>query len=117
MDEASLLREKILMDSAYQLIGQKVLLSINSRTQELRVMIEVLGIPKIGLSFTDIESKEGLIYEFPESAFDVDFLTIKKRAEDIIKAVSYNLEDNYHIVLEGKNLGLHFFIQKDYIHS
>lgn len=116
-DEGSVLREKILMDSAYQLVGDIFFLRANRKTEDLTVMIEVLGIPKIGLSFKDYEACTGLVYEFPESAFDVDFLTIKKRAEEIMRGVSYNLDDNYHIVLEGKNLALHFFIQKDYIDS
>ena len=116
-DEGSVLREKILMDSAYQLVGDIFFLRANRKTEDLTVMIEVLGIPKIGLSFKDYEACTGLVYEFPESAFDVDFLTIKKRAEEIMRGVSYNLDDNYHIVLEGKNLALHFFIQKDYIES
>lgn len=116
-DEASALREQILMDSAYQLVGDKVIVNINRKTQDAHVMIEVLGIPKIGLAFTDLEASTSLVYDFEESAFDVDFLTIKKRAEEIFRAVSYNLEDNYHIVFKAHNLALHFFIQKDYIES
>ena len=116
-DLSSELKQKILIDSAYQLVGDKTILKVSDKNSDTQVMIEVLGIPKLGLDFIDLEAAECLEYEFPECAFDVDFLTVKERAAELMRAVSYNLEDEYHIVLSGRNLALHFFIQKDYIQS
>lgn len=116
-DANEALRQRILSDSTYQMIGQKMILSLDVKTEVGNTLIEVLGIPRQDLAFLDMEPTSVLVYELEESPFDVDFLTVKKRAMEIMKGISYNLEDNFHIVAEGEKLGLHFFLQKDYIQS
>ena len=116
-DVSEKLKEKILTDSTYQLVGNKVVLAINAETQETHILVEVLGIPKEGFQILDFEPRECLLYEHPETIFDVDFLTLKDRGRDLIKGIPHHLEDSYHIVFEGEKIALHFFIQKDYIDS
>lgn len=116
-DAYEALRQRILSDSTYQLVGQKMILSLDVKTEVGNTLIEVLGIPRQDLVFLDMEPTSILVCELEESPFDVDFLTVKKRAMEIMRGISYNLEDNFHIVAEGEKLGLHFFLQKDYIQS
>lgn len=114
-DISESLKEKIKTDSTFQIIGDKSIVSVNPQTGVAHVMVEVLGIPKEGLKMIDLDPCELLIYDFPESAIEVDFDTIKTRARELSKVITHRLEDSYHIVFDGINLGLHFFIQKDYI--
>lgn len=116
-DAVENLKQKILMDSTYQLVGKKMILALDVKTESAHALVEVLGIPRQDLTFLDLGPLSVLTCELEESPFDVDFLTVKKRALDIMKGLSYNLEDNFHIVVEGEKLGLHFFLQKDYIQS
>ena len=117
VDEAFGLRKKIRSDSTFQLVGDKAELQVSFTRDEIHVLIEVLGIPQMGLSIIDQEPSEVLIYEFSEKAFEVDFATLKERAHELKRKISYPLEDSFHIVSEAENLALHFFIQKDYILS
>jgi hypothetical protein len=117
MDEASRIKQQILTDSSFQLVGDKVHLQVNSGTDVARVLVEVLGIPRAGLNVVDLEPCEVLVYNYPEDLFSVDFLTLKKTAVELKSKLSYSVAEDYHIVFEGKNLALHFFIQKDYIQT
>jgi hypothetical protein len=117
LDVSEKLKNQIKTDSTFQLVGDKTVVSINSVTQIGHVLVEVLGIPKVGLKHIDQEPCEFLLYSCPESAFDIDFETIKARAIDLMGVITHRLEDSFHIVSDGLNLELHFFIQKDYIHS
>jgi hypothetical protein len=117
MDEGESLKHTIVSESTYQLVGDKTILSINSKTQHAHVLIEVLGIPQLGLSYVDMEAVEVLVCELPETVFSVDFLTLKERAEALKQKIAHSLEDSYHIVFEANHLALHFFMQKDYIQS
>jgi hypothetical protein len=117
MDEAEILKNKILTDSTFQLVGNKVILSFNPETQSGHVLFEVLGIPGSTLQYYDQEPGETLVCDLEVSAFDVDFLTIINRAVALKRQIAHHLEDSFHIVFEGRNLTLHFFIQKDYIQA
>lgn len=117
MDEAEGLKQRILTDSTFQLVGNKVILSFNPETQDGHVLFEVLGIPGSTLQYYDQEPGETLVCDLGISAFDVDFLTIIKRAVDLKRQIAHSLEESFHIVFEGRNLTLHFFIQKDYIQA
>jgi len=119
-DVSEKLKEIIKTDSTFQLVGDKTILSLDSKdlkSQNAHVLVEVLGIPKINLKIKDLEPCELLIYQCPEAAFSVDFETLKARALDMMGVIKLPLEDHFHIVSDGLNLELHFFIQKDYIHS
>lgn len=116
-DISEKLKDQIKTDSTFQLVGDKTMLTIDTKTQTSHVLVEVLGIPKVGFKIIDQEPCELLIYSFPESAFEIDFDTVKARASDLMGVITHRLEDSFHIVSDGLNLELHFFIQKDYIHS
>lgn len=111
------LKEHIKTDSTFQIVGDKSVIAVNYKTQVGHVLVEVLGIPKVGLQIVDQEPCELLIYDFPESSFEIDFEAITTRAADLMKVITHRLEHSYHIVFNGLNLSLHFFIQKDYIES
>lgn len=116
-DISEKLKNQIKTDSTFQLIGDKTTISINSKTQIGHVLVEVLGIPKDGFRIFDQEPCELLLYTCPETSFEIDFETVKARAADLMGVITHRLEDTFHIVSDGLNLELHFFIQKDYIHS
>lgn len=116
-DVSEKLKEIIKTDSSYQLVGDKTILRMDSKSQNAHVLVEVLGIPKINLKTIDVEAGELLIYQCPETAFSIDFDNLKARALDLMGVINLQLEDHFHIVSDGLNLELHFFIQKDYIHS
>jgi hypothetical protein len=117
LDEAEILKNKILTDSTYQLVGDKVILSFNPLTKIGHVLFEVLGIPGSSLQYVDLEPGDTLICELELGPFDVDFLTVIARAEALKQKITHSLEETFHIVFEGHNLALHFFIQKDYIQA
>lgn len=117
LDISEKLKDQIKTDSTFQLVGDKTIISFNPKTQIGHVLVEVLGIPKVGFKLLDIEPCELLVYNCPESAFEIDFEAIKARASDLMGVITHRLEDSFHIVFNGSNLELHFFIQKDYIHS
>lgn len=116
-DISEKLKDQIKTDSTFQLVGDKTVISYNAVTQSCHVLVEVLGIPKVGFKLIDQEPCELLQYACPESAFEIDFETLKARASDLMGVITHRLEDTFHIVSDGLNLELHFFIQKDYIHS
>ena len=117
VDEAAVLKARIHNESTYQVVGDKTILRVNSHSGRVTVLIEVLGIPQINLPYIDLEPTETLICAVAESALDVDFLTLMDRADTLRSKITYSLESDFHIVLEGQNLTLHFFIQKDYIQA
>lgn len=116
-DISEKLKNQIKTDSTFQLVGDKTEISINLKTGISHVLVEVLGIPKDGFKILDQEPHELLIYACPETSFEIDFESIKARASDLMGVITHRLEDTFHIVSDGLNLELHFFIQKDYIHS
>lgn len=116
-DISEKLKDQIKTDSTFQLIGDKTVISINRKTGISHVLVEVLGIPKDGFKIIDQEPSELLIYNCPETPFEIDFESVKARAADLMRVITHRLEDTFHIVSDGLNLELHFFIQKDYIHS
>jgi hypothetical protein len=116
-DISEKLKDQIKTDSAFQLVGDKTIISHNAKTQISYVLVEVLGIPKVGFKLIDHGPCELLQYVCPESAFEIDFETLLGRASDLMGVITHRLEDTFHIVSDGLNLELHFFIQKDYIHS
>lgn len=116
-DVSEKLRDQIKTDSTFQIVGDKAHLSFNSKSQMAHVLVEVLGIPQVGHQILDSEACEFMVYKCPEAPFEVDFAAIKARALDLMSVINLPLESAYHIVSDGLNLELHFFIQKDYIHS
>lgn len=116
-DISEKMKEQIKTDSTFQIVGDKSIVEVNYKTQVSHVLVEVLGIPQAGLQISDQEPSELLIYDFPESSFEIDFGAITVRAADLMSVITHRLEHSYHIVFDGLNLSLHFFIQKDYIES
>lgn len=116
-DVSEKLKDQIKTDSTFQIVGDKTIFRINPKTQISHVLVEVLGIPKVGFKILDLEPCELLVYSCPESAFEIDIEALKARAADLMGVITHRLEDSFHIVFNGLNLELHFFIQKDYIHS
>ena len=116
-DVSEKLKEISKTDSTFQLLGDKSIMSMDSKTQNAYVLVEVLGIPKINYKVVDLEPCELLIYQYPQTAFDIDLVTLKARALSLMSVIMTPLEDHFHIVSDGLNLELHFFIQKDYIES
>jgi hypothetical protein len=104
------LKNEILTTSAFQLVGHKRMLEIDSRTGQGYVLIEVVGIPKEGFSSKDVESREVLVFDYPISMFEVDFLTLNEEARAIMGRIQKPLSETYHIVFDGNHLALHFFI-------
>lgn len=117
VDEAAALKSKIHTDSTYQIVGDKIILRVDSLTGAAHVLIEVLGIPQFNMPYIDFEPVDTLQCELSEGPFDVDFLTLLDRADTLRSRIGHDLESEFHIVLEGRNLTLHFFIQKDYIQA
>lgn len=117
MDSDLSLRQKILTDSTYQLVGKKSILEISTKTKKGRLLLEVVGIPKENLPTFDFPPQETLVYEVQEEAFKVDFSALFAVMDKVTNGASHSINDTCHIVLEGAKLELHFFIQKDYIHS
>ncbi len=117
MDADLLLRQKILTDSTYQLVGRKSIVEMSANFKKGRLLLEVVGVPKSDLPTFDVEAQTTLVWESPEEAFKVDFLALKERAGQVLQGSKQSLNDTYHIVLDGPKLELHFFVQKDYIHS
>ena len=116
-DISEKLKELSKTDSTFQLLGDKSIIAIDKNSQNSHVLVEVLGIPKVNLNVVDFEPCELLIYQYPQTAFSIDFETVKARALNLMSVITTPLEDHFHIVSDGLNLELHFFIQKDYIHS
>ena len=104
------LKRTILASSAFQLVGSKSVVEIDTSTSKASVLIEVVGVPKTGILTEDHNPCEILVFEFPENAFNVDFLTLKSEAEAIISGIAQRLKPVYHIVFDGNHLALHFFI-------
>ncbi|MBC7712632.1 MAG: hypothetical protein H7177_04810 [Rhizobacter sp.] len=104
------LKEQILTSSAFQLVGHKGIIEINSTSGTAHVLLEVVGVPKAGFDSRDIEPQDVLVFDHPENSFSVDFLTLKKLATAIMKGIPGPISDTYHIVFDGLNLSLHFFI-------
>lgn len=117
MDAEQALKRRILTDSTYQLVGKKSIVEMSSKTGTGRLLLEVVGVPKTDLPTFDVEAQTTLVWESAEEAFKMDFSALKEQAQQVIKASSQGINDTYHIVLDGPKLELHFFIQKDYIHS
>ncbi|AUN98652.1 hypothetical protein DOM21_07850 [Bacteriovorax stolpii] len=117
MDADQTLKKRILTDSTYQLVGKKSIVEISTKTGKGRLLLEVVGVPKTDLPTFDVEAQTTLIWESPKEAFKVDFSALKVQAQQVIKGSNLAINDTYHIVLDGPKLELHFFIQKDYIHS
>ena len=116
-DISEKLKELSKTDSTFQLLGDKSIIAIDKNSQNSHVLVEVLGIPKVNLNVVDFEPCELLIYQYPQTAFSIDFETVKARALNLMSVITTPLEDHFHIVSDGLNLELHFFIQKDYIES
>ncbi len=116
-DVSEKLKELSKTESSFQLLGDKSILSINKKSNRAHVLVEVLGIPKLNLKVVDFEPCELLIYQYPQSAFSIDFETVIARAFNMMSVIASPLKDDFHIVSDGLNLELHFFIQKDYIDS
>ena len=116
-DISEKLKELSKTDSTFQLLGDKSIIAIDKNSQNSHVLVEVLGIPKVNLNVVDFEPCELLIYQYPQTAFSIDFETVKARALNLMSVITTPLEDHFHIVSDGLNLELHFFIQKDYIQS
>ncbi len=117
MDEKENLKEGILTNSTFQVIGQKSLIEVDSAALTTRVLVEVVGIPQAGLSSFDLEACDVLVFAPDESGLEMDFESLNARARDIIHGIAHPLSKTYHIVVEGAKLELHFFMQKDYIQS
>ena len=117
MDEDQKLREKMKTESGLQLVGRKSIIETNSKTQKGHLLLEVVGITQPGFLTQDVSESNVLVLECPEGPFHTDFLALNKKALQIINGTAHSISENYHIVLSGTKLELHFFIQKDYIHS
>lgn len=117
MDEKESLKERILTDSTFQILGRKTLLEVDSGGMNSRVLVEVVGIPKTDLPSFDLEASEVLVWPLETSALKIDFETLNANARGIINGTAHPLFHVYHIVIEGTKLELHFFRQKDYIQS
>lgn len=108
------LKEIILTKTNLQIVGPKVVIEL--RTQDARIMIEVLGLPVTIVAMTDFESSDVLIHPYPASIFEADFKTLLSKAREIKQKSPHPFEAFFHIVLDNHKIALHFFMQKDYIH-
>lgn len=119
MDEAHFLEEQIKSHSTFQKMGSKVILEVSpvegKAQKELRVLIEVVGIPSPIFEIVDMPDFLVLGHTLSKNPFQVSFKELLAEAESVFKGIPYTLERFYHIVLDGEKIGLHFFIQKDYI--
>lgn len=104
------LKREILTTSAFQLVGHKGVIQVESRSGTGHVLVEVVGVPKAGFESKDVEPQEVLVFEYPKTIFDVDFLTLKEEAKAIMSSIQKPLSETYHIVFDGNHLALHFFI-------
>jgi hypothetical protein len=104
------MKNLILTNSAFQLVGKKVVLEIDEKSNSSSILIEVVGVPSMDLITIDSASREVLIYEYPKSVFDVDFKEVRKVAKGLINSTLGLSETTYHIVFDGSHLSLHFFI-------
>ena len=118
MDVSESMKDSLLTSSSFQLVeAQKSIIEMNVKTGNAAVLIEVVGVPSTSIQTIDVGPSEALVYEYPMSVFDVDFLTLNKEASAIMAGIDHPLEEAFHIVFDGTHLALHFFIQKDYIQT
>ncbi|MBC7430378.1 MAG: hypothetical protein H7336_17320 [Bacteriovorax sp.] len=104
------LKEQILTSSAFQLVGHKKIIEISSTTSVGHVLLEVVGVPKPGFDSKDLEPQDVLVFDYPETGFNVDFLTLNQVVKGLMRGIPGPISDTYHIVFDGLNLSLHFFI-------
>ncbi len=104
------IKTQVLETSAFQLVGNKGIVEVNSKSGETYVLVEVVGVPRFGIQTEDHEARTVLTFEHPDSAYKVDFLTLKQDAEAIIGGMQQRLDPCYHIVFDSHHLALHFFI-------
>lgn len=104
------IKKLILTETAFQLVGHKGIVEIDSQTGKAHVLVEVVGVPKTGFSSEDHEPRDVLVFDYPRTIFEVDFMTLKKEAAGLIVGIQKSLGPVYHIVLDGHHLALHFFI-------
>lgn len=115
-DTAQALREKILRDSSFQLVGAKTIVESNEQTKAT-VLFEVIGPPQAGFQHFDLDPVEILSFEAEENPFEVDFPTIREKAMAIKASIPRKLSPKVQFVIDGTKLELHFFVQKDYIQT
>jgi hypothetical protein len=119
-DEYIQLEEKIRKNSAFQRIGQKALIEVDSTTKKGSILVEVVGTPTSGDIYFDLEPQDVFIHELDSSSFLMSFEEIAGIVQ-IIRGnkglIGLGLSNYYHIVNDEEKLALHFFRQKDYIHS
>lgn len=120
-DTAQRLREKILRDSSFQLVGAKTIVECgiteSNEREKLTVLFEVIGPPQIGFQHFDLEATEVLSFEAKENPFEVDFLSLKEKAQALKASIPRKLTPRVQFVIDGTKLELHFFVQKDYIQT
>ena len=104
------LKEAIQSTSAFQLLGEQAIVEIDSLTGLGHVLVEVVGVPKSEFPSIDFEAREVLVFDYPKSGFEVDFMTLMQEAKTIISGISRPVDTRYHIVFDGNHLALHFFI-------
>lgn len=104
------MKKEILTETAFQLVGHKGIVEIDSLSDQAHVLVEVVGVPKAGFPSEDQEARDVLVFDYSTTVFDVDFLTLKREAQAIISGIQRPLDPLYHIVFDGHHLALHFFI-------
>ena len=119
-DSARRLREKILRDSSFQLVGGKTIvesINVNNEQEKLTLYFEVIGPPQTGFQHFDLDPVEVLSFVAEENPFEADFLTINEKALGIKASIPRKLTPKMQFVIDGTKLELHFFVQKDYIQT
>jgi hypothetical protein len=116
-DEWEELKEKIKQHSSFQRIGSKSIVEANLKTRAFCVLAEVVGVPAPGFKLVDFPPHELYSLELPKGPFLTTIEDIYETAGEIGGNKTLALSDFFHIVLENDQIALHFFRQKDYIHS
>lgn len=114
MDVDASLRQRLLTESTFQLVGGKSILEISAQNQSASLLLEVLGVPTPSFLTVDLMPLEVLVLECPEESFKIDFEAVMGRARQVMNGAVQPISETFHLVIEGAKLELHFFRQKDY---
>ena len=117
-------KSKLALVSNLQLGGNNHHFAIQSSTNQIRLLIPVIGPSTIleqnYLQTFDRESQEILIYQdFGHDLFTITFPELIAKAKNlhsvIQKKSALGISADFDLVFDNEKIELHFFIQKDYI--
>jgi hypothetical protein len=121
------LKNFLAVQSALQIVGEKIYFEMSSESNRFKIMLEVIGLPispkENELILADFEKGDILVHKLlGYDLFTLDFdhllkisLGLKRTLLSSLSKQQEVLADIFHIVFDQGKIELHFFRQKDYI--